>query len=479
MANRLVGNSDDAAALECTVIGPTLRFDTPAWIAITGADMLPKVNGTPVPLWHSIEVKPGDMLQLGAAQSGTRSYIAVSGGINVPVYLNSKSTFLLGKFGGHAGRAIRTGDVLRIGSVQAQPAAYTAAPAIANEWEIGVLYGPHGAPRLLDTDDDIDTFFATEWRVHHNSDRTGVRLIGPQPRWARPMAVRPGFIPSNIHDNAYAVGTGRLHRRHADHARSRRSQPGRVRVPGHRRARPPLEAGPAPRRGTASALRRVSAAQAEALERPRTRCPRDAGPGRRVDAGAASAPERRGRRRYWTRSRRAAHGRASCSAAPATTICWSNWGRRSSISRCASGPRPHVGARVASCPRSSTSRRGSARFRSTTDPRRLPEEAPRPCARSRSAAAGGRPRCRAASSTSRCRGEDAATLGHREVHARSCAPDAPGCPATSSSSDASTAWPASTRCAGRSMTPRTWCSVWATSISARRWPRPSIRAIAW
>src|SRR5690606_22275240 len=79
-------------------------------------------------------------------------------------------------------------------------------PRYTNHWEIGVLYGPHGAPDFF-TEDDIDTFFATDWKVHHNSSRTGVRLIGPKPQWARKDGGEAGLHPSNIHDNAYAVGT--------------------------------------------------------------------------------------------------------------------------------------------------------------------------------------------------------------------------------------------------------------------------------
>ena len=74
-----------------------------------------------------------------------------------------------------------------------------------NTWEIGVLYGPHGAPDFF-TDDDIKTFFETEWKIHYNSNRTGIRLIGPKPQWARRSGGEAGLHPSNIHDNAYAIG---------------------------------------------------------------------------------------------------------------------------------------------------------------------------------------------------------------------------------------------------------------------------------
>ena len=86
------------------------------------------------------------------------------------------------------------------------PRELKAFPQYGNRWEIGVLYGPHGAPDFF-TDQDIDTFFSFDWKVHYNSDRTGVRLIGPKPQWARKDGGEAGLHPSNIHDNAYAIGT--------------------------------------------------------------------------------------------------------------------------------------------------------------------------------------------------------------------------------------------------------------------------------
>jgi urea carboxylase len=283
-ANRLVGNPESAAGLEIAVTGPTLRFASDAVIAITGADF-----GASLPTWRAIAVKAGDILEMSHAQSsGSRAYIAIAGGFDVPDYLGSRSTFILGRFGGHAGRILAAGDVLHVRTPEVTPASLAAGkielsqtcsatpdvaqtlvsaaprlisafpalavtpeegrdesrpgrqeclrhenrhtsistasgglhvghasacpgPAVApppysNRWEIGVLYGPHGAPDFF-TDGDIDTFFATWWKVHYNSDRTGVRLIGPKPTWARQDGGEAGLHPSNIHDNAYAIGT--------------------------------------------------------------------------------------------------------------------------------------------------------------------------------------------------------------------------------------------------------------------------------
>lgn len=212
IANRLVGNPDSAAALEIAVTGPTLRFASDAFIALTGADFGARLDGRRVPLWRSISVPAGALLELGTPEGpGGRAYLAVAGGFDVPEYLGSQSTFILGNFGGHGGRILWAGDVLpliesdrRLCLERELPPELT--PRYAERWDIGVLYGPHGAPDFF-TPADIEMFFSTEWRVHYHSDRTGIRLIGPKPAWARPDGGEAGLHPSNIHDNAYAVGT--------------------------------------------------------------------------------------------------------------------------------------------------------------------------------------------------------------------------------------------------------------------------------
>jgi urea carboxylase len=208
MGNQIVGNHAIAPGLEIAVAGPTLKFDTDTVIALTGADMNATLDGKPVPLWSPVQATAGSTLAMGPVQGvGARAYLAVRGGFDLPEYLGSRSTFILGKFGGHAGRVLRAGDVLHLGTASAgEPRSCTNAPAYSNEWDIGVLYGPHGAPDFF-TDEDIDTFFASSWKVHYNSDRTGVRLIGPKPKWARKDGGEAGLHPSNIHDNAYAIGT--------------------------------------------------------------------------------------------------------------------------------------------------------------------------------------------------------------------------------------------------------------------------------
>jgi urea carboxylase len=221
LANRLAGNAEGTAGLELTVAGPTLRFNTDAVIALAGADMGAEMDGVALANWAAHDIPAGSILKLGAIKdTGTRAYLAVRGGFDLPDYLGSKSTFTLGQFGGHAGRTLRVGDVLHLEDRHSRaggnPARDTWIPAYAgmtdklpptytHAWQIGVLYGPHGAPDFF-TEADIDQFFATDWEVHYNSSRTGVRLIGPKPEWARRDGGEAGLHPSNIHDNAYAIG---------------------------------------------------------------------------------------------------------------------------------------------------------------------------------------------------------------------------------------------------------------------------------
>jgi urea carboxylase len=210
LGNRLLGNPEGCAALEITMSGPMLRFNTDAVVAVTGAVIPLTLDGETQPMNQSFLVTAGSTLALGTlAGAGARSYLCVRGGLDVPDYLGSKSTFTLGQFGGHGGRALRAGDVLHIvpltdRSVGEQlPAEQVhTLPAVR---DIRVIYGPHGAPEYF-TEGYIQTFFATDWEVHFNSSRTGVRLIGPKPEWVRADGGEAGLHPSNIHDNPYAIG---------------------------------------------------------------------------------------------------------------------------------------------------------------------------------------------------------------------------------------------------------------------------------
>lgn len=207
LGNRLLGNAEGAAALEITMSGPLLRFNCDAVVAVTGADIPLHLDDEPVANNTALFIPAGATLSLGTlAGAGARSYLCVRGGVQVPDYLGSKSTFTLGQFGGHGGRALRAGDVLHLAPLSDPGAGQRIHPEpLAETRTLRVIYGPHGAPEYF-TPEYIGTFFATRWEVHFNSSRTGVRLIGPKPIWARTDGGEAGLHPSNIHDNPYAVG---------------------------------------------------------------------------------------------------------------------------------------------------------------------------------------------------------------------------------------------------------------------------------
>jgi urea carboxylase len=211
LANAIVGNAETTAALELTVNGPTLRFNTDAIVGLAGARMTAKLDGVVVDNNAPIAVKASQTLTIGKIEGpGQRCYLAVRGGFDAPEILGSRAVFTLGAFGGHATGALKAGDVLHIGEPAADlpaPRALTTAEQLqlSRHWTIGVIYGPHGAPDFF-LDEDIETLFTADYEVHFNSARTGVRLIGPKPTWARADGGEAGLHPSNIHDNAYAVG---------------------------------------------------------------------------------------------------------------------------------------------------------------------------------------------------------------------------------------------------------------------------------
>lgn len=211
LGNRLLGNAPECAGLEITLAGPTLRFNVARHIVITGAAIDARLDGQPLPLWQVVMVPANATLTLGKVSgAGARSYLLLAGGIDCPTYLGSRATFTLGQFGGHAGRALQAGDVLHLPPASSASASATLPdaliPTIGQQWTLRVIYGPHGAPDFF-TEADIDTLFASDYEVHYNSSRTGVRLIGPKPSWARRDGGEAGLHPSNLHDNAYAIGT--------------------------------------------------------------------------------------------------------------------------------------------------------------------------------------------------------------------------------------------------------------------------------
>jgi len=209
LGNTALGNAEGEAGLEITMQGPTLRFHTAATVMLTGAPTPLTVDGVDQPQWTPVAVPAGATLAVGTPRTGMRSYLLVAGGLDVPLVLGSAATFDLGEMGGAAGRALRTGDIIALAARMpvAAPREVPARerPVFTSEWRIAALEGPHAAPEFF-TEADIAVFHGTRWAVHFNSARTGVRLVGPKPEWARNDGGEAGLHPSNIHDTPYAVG---------------------------------------------------------------------------------------------------------------------------------------------------------------------------------------------------------------------------------------------------------------------------------
>ena len=215
LGNVALGNPEGAPGLESAMSGPALTFDADTYVCVTGADARVRVDGRDVPQWRPVMVPAGAVLDVGPTHgAGLRVYVTIQGSIEVEDYLGSASTFTLGKFGGHRGGTLGEGDILRIESrhdserIRSIPMEHRPVlPVTSNggNWNIAVTEGPHGAPEFF-TRADMDTLYSTDYEVHFNSDRTGVRLIGPKPEWAREDGGEAGLHPSNIHDNAYSVG---------------------------------------------------------------------------------------------------------------------------------------------------------------------------------------------------------------------------------------------------------------------------------
>jgi antagonist of KipI len=180
VANRLAGNADGAAGLECTVLGPRFVAEVPCAIAVTGAAMPLTVNGAEAPAWTTLILESGDVVKLGAARAGVRAYVAFSGGVDVPAVLDSRSTYVRGRLGGLDGRALRKDDRLALFAAPRptlRRARARARSAFDDEPEIRVVLGPQ-ADRF--TDDGLRTFLGSAYEMLPQSDRMGARLRGPR-----------------------------------------------------------------------------------------------------------------------------------------------------------------------------------------------------------------------------------------------------------------------------------------------------------
>ncbi|UOO89730.1 biotin-dependent carboxyltransferase family protein [Vitreoscilla massiliensis] len=209
-ANLLVGNPKHAAVLECTLMAPELEFSADTVIAITGAQLVAKVNGEEIPTNATCRVPAGGVLTLGFMTLGARAYIAFDGGIDVPEVLGSRSFYGLGSLGGLNGKKLEAGDVLPLGHAHAKVhecvlPEHLRAPLNKHQ-EIRVIKGLYDH-RLSDT--GRDSFYADEWKVASEADRIGYRCKGGQALTFidREPPFGAGSDPSNIVDAPYPIGS--------------------------------------------------------------------------------------------------------------------------------------------------------------------------------------------------------------------------------------------------------------------------------
>ncbi len=182
VANILAGNEEGEAVLECTIMGPQLRFDQSAVIAVTGADLGPTLDGVPMDNYRAVRVGAGQVLRFTGPKSGCRAFIAVAGGLDVPQVMGSRSTYMKAKIGGFHGRKLEKEDVLGLRAPGTEPKAL-ATRAIAPEFRARAEYTLRVVPGPQDdafTAAGMETFFTGLYTVTAEFDRMGCRLEGPE-----------------------------------------------------------------------------------------------------------------------------------------------------------------------------------------------------------------------------------------------------------------------------------------------------------
>jgi len=179
-ANLIVGNVPGCACLETTIIGPELEALCAMEIAVTGAECSPMVNAQDVSMWRTLSVKKGDVLSFGSVRGGCRAYVSVKGGVDVPVVLGSRSTFVRGGFGGLSGRALRNGDVISRFSVAPLSLEYSLSEKLlsrfADRVEARVVLGPQ---EEMFAEEGLRMFLSGSYKITSEADRMGYRLDGP------------------------------------------------------------------------------------------------------------------------------------------------------------------------------------------------------------------------------------------------------------------------------------------------------------
>lgn len=211
VSNLLVGNDENAAVLEITYMGPVLEFKVDTTIALTGGQIPPKINGEAVPMWESLAVKAGDTLSFDFVKAGARVYLAVAGGIDVPLIMDSRSTYTLCGIGGLEGRALQANDTLKIGNEIVreakigQPINEHFIPTFSKQHEIRIIMGLCSY-RL--TEESKERFLEINWTVTTEANRVGYRFQGERLNFVeREQPFGAGSNPSNVVDLGYPIGS--------------------------------------------------------------------------------------------------------------------------------------------------------------------------------------------------------------------------------------------------------------------------------
>lgn len=215
VANAIVGNDDNAAVLELAQLGPELRFERDALIAWCGAEFGARIGGEPLPADRAVRVRAGETISFGAAKSGVRAWLAVAGGIDVPLVLGSRTTYRRGGFGGFEGRPLRAGDRLRCGEESEWTASYRSKAPRFSAWSVrshtlgkpalaGVVRAMRGPEWEWFDAEAQRVFFASEWTATKDADRMGVRLAGP----ALPQRAAREMISEGVADGVVQVPAG-------------------------------------------------------------------------------------------------------------------------------------------------------------------------------------------------------------------------------------------------------------------------------
>lgn len=202
IANLLVGNEETEGALEITMIGPKLQFEEDSLIAICGGNLSPEIDGKSIPEWRPVMIKKGRVLSFGAAKSGCRAYLAVAGGLDIPIVMGSRSTYLRAEFGGFHGRPLKKDDVLQTRTPSDLSAHFLykklrSNPFAVGEWSVSSKLRPVTRNPVIRVTKggqfdwfaakSKEQFFLSEFQVTPQSDRMGYRLSGPTLQLAKPQ----------------------------------------------------------------------------------------------------------------------------------------------------------------------------------------------------------------------------------------------------------------------------------------------------